>query len=444
MWQTLIHIPHQWQGIPLFGWGWALILWSVISVVLITTAASASSLPRALREWAPFIVFVALLIIFVLPMIEVPARADDGTIVPNGIAIRGYGVMMGISIAAAVALAIYRAQRRGISVDIMLGMATWLVLLGIGGGRLFYLLQYWDDFRQPNLLATLGNALNLTQGGLVVYGAFFGGLAAFAFYVWRHKLSFLSMADLVVPSLMLGLALGRVGCFLNGCCYGGPTDHAWGVRFPPESVPYVEHLRGGRMHGFRLSKNADGHVIVTNVGEGGAAAAAGLPNGARILSIHGFELDSQAARDKLELPDHQPIDESVIAQLLIEYRPNPLRLGTDQGQFTLQASPLPPRTEPIHPTQIYSAITAGLMCLFLLAVEPFLPGKGALAAMWVTVYPPARFLLEIIRTDEGSFAGTGLTISQNVSLAMGLVAACFWIYLWRRNRQGIVKLHPHN
>ena len=64
--------------------------------------------------------------------------------------------------------------------------------------------------------------------------------------------------------------------------------------------------------------------------------------------------------------------------------------------------------------------------------------------MWITVYPPARFLLEIIRTDEGSFAGTGLTISQNVSLTMGLVAACFWIYLWRRNRQGIVKLHPHN
>ena len=112
MWQTLIHIPHQWQGIPVFGWGWALILWSVISVVLITTAASASFLPRALREWVPFIVFVALLIIFVLPMIEVPARAADGTLVPDGIAIRGYGVMMGISIAAAVALAIYRAQAR--------------------------------------------------------------------------------------------------------------------------------------------------------------------------------------------------------------------------------------------------------------------------------------------------------------------------------------------
>ncbi len=432
MWQTLIHIPHQWKGIPIFGWGWALILWSVIGVVVLATAARASTWSQAVRQWGTFLLFVALLIVFLLPLIEIPARAPDGSIVPDGIAIRGYGVMMGISIAAAVALAIYRARRRGIEGDIMLGMATWLVILGIGGGRLFYLIQYWDDFRRPDLLSTIGNALNLTQGGLVVYGAFLGGFLALVYFIWRHKLSFFAMADLVVPSLMLGLALGRIGCFLNGCCYGGPTDRPWGVCFPRESVPYVEHLRNGRLHGFRLTKTTDGDVIATDVREGGPAAAAGLPEAARIESIHGLKIDGQAARDKLELSADDPLDDSVVAQLLIEYRSNPVRLGTDRGEFVISASPLPTHTEPIHPTQIYSAITASLICLFLLAVEPFLPWTGALFAMWITVYPPLRFLLEVIRTDEGSFAGTGLTISQNVSLAIAAAAVCLWVYLWRR------------
>jgi prolipoprotein diacylglyceryltransferase len=80
-----------------------------------------------------------------------------------------------------------------------------------------------------------------------------------------------------------------------------------------------------------------------------------------------------------------------------------------------------------------------LICLFLLTLEPFLPLNGYLFATWITVYPPARFLLEVIRTDEGSFAGTGLTISQNMSLVLSLLAIGFWVYLWRRKTDRLPK-----
>lgn len=438
MWQTLIQLPHQWHGFPLFGWGWVLLLWGVIGAVILISASRASSFSQALHEWFPFVGLVALLIVFVLPAVEVRVRTADGSVVPDGIAIRGYGVMMGLAIAASVALAVYRAQRRGIGADVILGLGTWLVALGIAGGRLFYVLQYWQDFQHDNFLAMIGNALNLTRGGLVVYGALLGGCAAFVYYAWKHRLSYLSMADLVVPSLMLGLAIGRVGCFLNGCCYGGPTESAWGVQFPPESVPYVDHLRTGRMHGFRLA-NVNGNVVAADVVSGTAADRSGLPEGAKILSVNGLELNRQAARDALGLPDNQETDESVVAQLLIERSPTVVRLVTDRGTFTIRAGPLPARTEPIHPTQIYSAITAGLICLFLLTLEPFLPLNGYLFATWITVYPPARFLLEVIRTDEGSFAGTGLTISQNMSLVLSLLAIGFWVYLWRRKTDRLPK-----
>ena len=101
------------------------------------------------------------------------------------------------------------------------------LLGGILGGRVFYVILQWEFFRHvPQELPAIWH------GGLVWYGGFLGGLAAGGLYLRAKRLEVLRVFDQFIPFVALGHAIGRLGCFLNGCCYGKPT-HAWcGVVFP--------------------------------------------------------------------------------------------------------------------------------------------------------------------------------------------------------------------
>ena len=83
-----------------------------------------------------------------------------------------------------------------------------MTVAGVVCARMFYIIEYWEDYRRPTLGATIGAIANYTKGGLVVYGAFLGGLVASIVFFVRHKLPVLKFLDLIVPSVMLGLALG--------------------------------------------------------------------------------------------------------------------------------------------------------------------------------------------------------------------------------------------
>ncbi len=90
------------------------------------------------------------------------------------------------------------------------------------------------------------------RGGLVVYGMLVVGGLALIVFIYRHHLPGLALADLIAPSVVLGLGLGRVGCFLNGCCFGGPCDLPWGVQFPAGSPPHEQQIRLGQVYGLLI------------------------------------------------------------------------------------------------------------------------------------------------------------------------------------------------
>jgi phosphatidylglycerol:prolipoprotein diacylglycerol transferase len=98
------------------------------------------------------------------------------------------------------------------------------------------------------------------------------------------------------------------------------------------------------------------------------------------------------------------------------------------------------RSLPVHPTQLYSAIDAALLCLLLLAFEPWHTVDGQVLALWFTLHPIARFLLESIRTDEPK-KYLGMSISQVVSLITLAVAATLWGYLWSK-RPSVPAVRP--
>ena len=109
-----------------------------------------------------------------------------------------------------------------------------MILPAIVGARAFYVTEYWFAEYWPvcekdGWMALLAAVVNVSKGGLVIYGGFFGGVVGLLAFFWKYRVPLLATADLVAPSLMLGLAIGRIGCLLNGCCYGGPCELPWAV-----------------------------------------------------------------------------------------------------------------------------------------------------------------------------------------------------------------------
>jgi phosphatidylglycerol:prolipoprotein diacylglycerol transferase len=416
MQSELFRIPYEWLGVPIFGVGVLLLLWAVATVAIVARLVRDHGWGAETWSSLPVLLFVGGAIL-VLPRVF-----------PEGLPIRGYGVMLLAGISSGVALAVRRARQVGLDHEIILSLTIWLVVVGVVGARLFYVIEYWEEkFAGRSLGRTLAEIVNIPQGGLVVYGGLIGAAAAFLCFARKYRLPVLPLADIVAPSLAIGLALGRVGCFLNGCCYGGPSDVPWAVTFPMYSTryedsrpleerryspPYADQSAHGEIHGFRLEAR-DGEVVVARVEPQSAAASAGLKLGDPVRGIGGKRVTSVDDAERL-------IFERFAAGL-------PLTLERAAGDFvTIDAIPIPARSRPVHPAQLYSAIDAGLLCWLAWSFYPYRRRDGQVIALLLTIHPITRFLLEIIRIDEPAVFGTGLSISQNISLGILVLACGLW------------------
>ena len=146
-----------------------------------------------------------------------------------GVTVHGYGLMTGLGVVGALLMAWKRSKVRGLSDDTATTLVLLAVIIGYIGAKIFFILTHFSDFlRDP--LGSLGSE------GFVVYGGLIFGTLACFIYCRMKKQSFLRWADIILPGVALAQALGRIGCFLAGCCYGRPTDSAWGVVFPSHSM----------------------------------------------------------------------------------------------------------------------------------------------------------------------------------------------------------------
>jgi phosphatidylglycerol:prolipoprotein diacylglycerol transferase len=144
--------------------------------------------------------------------------------------VTSYGLLLAIAFLVGTWLALREARRLRLDEDRLVSLVLVVLVAGVLGARALYVLEHIEDFRGSYL-----SVLALWQGGLTLYGGIAGGIAAGMLAAPLLRLPRWTTADALAPSIALGTAFGRVGCFLNGCCYGRPTGSGWGVVFPPDS-----------------------------------------------------------------------------------------------------------------------------------------------------------------------------------------------------------------
>jgi phosphatidylglycerol:prolipoprotein diacylglycerol transferase len=145
--------------------------------------------------------------------------------------IYSYGFMLMLAFAVGIVLAVVRGRKRGIPPEFIMDLSTVIVFSAIIGARTVYVLfhrsgywpRWWDVFK-------------VWEGGLTVYGGVLLAVVLSYVFCLKRGVPFLRVADAMAPSMALGVGITRIGCFLNGCCFGHTCDVPWGVQFPPGSM----------------------------------------------------------------------------------------------------------------------------------------------------------------------------------------------------------------
>jgi phosphatidylglycerol---prolipoprotein diacylglyceryl transferase len=234
-----------------------------------------------------------------------------------------YGLLIAIGFIVALVIAIKTGKRHGIDPQQIMDLSFLLIISGIVGSRIIYIVM--------NISYYIANPLDmfkLWQGGLVFSGGLLAALIAGYFYIRRHKLNILLMGDLFAPSIAIGQAIGRIGCFMAGCCYGRPASLPWSITF-------------------------------TNP-------------------------DSMA----------------------------PLNI-------------------PLHPTQLYDALSNFIIFIIILILSPLKKFNGQVIIWFLVMHSTARLIIERFRGDDrGIMPGTGWTMTQFIAILI-LVSAIFALFYLR-------------
>jgi phosphatidylglycerol---prolipoprotein diacylglyceryl transferase len=154
--------------------------------------------------------------------------------------IYGFGIMLVMAFIFAPWLAWWRARREGLDGEVVLDMGFWVFVAGLVGARTFYCIEYWGRDIHSVL-----EAFQYWKGGIVYYGGVVGGAVGFLAYRWFYPFPLRPYLDAIAPSIALGTFFGRLGCFLNGCCYGDQCRLPWAVSFPARSAAWGHQVHAG-------------------------------------------------------------------------------------------------------------------------------------------------------------------------------------------------------
>lgn len=244
-------------------------------------------------------------VLFTIPVLK-------STFPPDGIPVGGFGTMLCITFILVTVWGMYRVRRIGMKPEKFQDMVVWIFVTGLIGARLLYMIQYANQFPNEGVFGAVAAFFQIWRGGIIFYGSVFGGVFGYGLFYWfvlrKLHVSGWQVADLVAPLLALGVALGRIGCYLNGCCWGqvavaevAPVPLG-GAHFPllaaharDQLVDYMGPSRGMALQssaGFTVAERnrsviEDPRSRVVAVEKDSAAAKAGVQPGDRVVKLNG-------------------------------------------------------------------------------------------------------------------------------------------------------------
>jgi phosphatidylglycerol---prolipoprotein diacylglyceryl transferase len=150
------------------------------------------------------------------------------------ISIYAYGTMLMLAFVAGCLWAIREGKRYGVTSEQITDLTFWILIFALVFARMAFIIMNLGFYRTQPLSNFFSIQGNLGVQGLSFHGGLAGAMLGGLFFCRRRHISWLLLADICAPAAALGYGIARIGCFLNGCCYGAPTNLPWGVRFPDD------------------------------------------------------------------------------------------------------------------------------------------------------------------------------------------------------------------
>jgi len=376
----------------------------------------------------------------------------------TGWPLKSYGFMMMVGFLSAVYLAMRRANKVKCDPDVVLNCSFIALIAGVVGSRAFYVWHYWDDYfaHVPNKLFAI---VNITQGGLEFLGGLLAASLCILIYLGTTKRSIRVYTDILAVSTMWALGIARIGCFLNGCCFGGvcTDDHrqpamATAVQFPFASPALVRQWEQRQITlPAELISDGFSNSPTSYIWEA-------MPVGREVLAMTPERRDKprlkyeETERLYEEAKQRDPkSDETKRLAKELELRKQTYEAHRVALTTLVRAQQFPSRVDPtrdftsvselrdlahrypahwVHPTQLYATVAAILLSVLLGRVFHRRTRHGIVFAWLIILYPVQRFVLEEIRADN-PIDTFGLTVSQAVSVVMFLLGWAYLIALYR-------------
>jgi len=305
--------------------------------------------------------------------------------------VRSFGLMMVIGFLLGFYLLGKLGRKISYNPQLITNLALYCLIAGVVGARIFYVVHHFDKLQNP-----WTSMFAVWQGGLEFYGGVIFAIPVIIFYSRRHKLPIRPCLDIVAIALMLGLSFGRMGCFLNGCCFGKPTELPWAVRFPYDSFAYFSQINANP--------------------------------------------ERNRPDPRLKFP-HDEYSSFVDANG--RFYPKYFDELTEQQKFEVTKGKY--QCLSIHPTQLYSSANAAFLCLLLYLfwrisqraagsgnTRMLLTRPGQTFALTFILYGITRFLIEYLRDDNPfEYAWWALykggTVSQNLSIYLVILGVVLMV-----------------
>ncbi len=379
--------------------------------------------------------------------------------------IKSYGVMMTIAFLSGIWMACRRADRTKANADIVLNIGFIALIFGVAGARAMFVLHYWDT-RFANQTNPFMAIFDIRAGGLEFWGGPLLTIPALVIYLrYIAKVSVRWYLDITAPSLAWGLAITRIGCFLNGCCWGAVcVDHQdpsankpqypWAVRFPYGSAAMVQQYRFGQLTIpkeliYTYERSGESMPMPADLIQGAMADGPDLRRdleeryqkaltelkaahtaGAEGPAFEAAKASEQAARQALR---------EYAATAAGQVDAHCLKYGMTIPELSQLASFY--RSKPVHPTQLYETISALLISWLLIKLYYYRRRHGIVLPWFLILYSVSRVLHEAIRQDNPLDVG-GLTISQAISLGTFLAGVLLLVLIYKRMPEASLRAVP--